>query len=80
MNADKRRLASLELDTIHDPFNFHPWFTKIYQKAKFQPSYSKIVQALGKMNSIDFFYRFYFNYDFILDQYVCNVIIATHYF
>jgi hypothetical protein len=73
MNANKRRFVSLELDAIHNSFYFNPWLTEIYHKAKFYPCYSEIVQTLGKMYSIEFFYRFYFNNDLILDQYICNI-------
>ncbi len=61
MNANERRFVSLELNTIHNSFYFNPWLTGIYHKTKFQPCYSKIVQAPGKMNSIEFFYGFYFS-------------------
>ena len=30
----------LELDTIHDPFDFYPWLIEIDQKTKFETCYS----------------------------------------
>ncbi len=51
-NADERRFIAwdlyvsiifLDLDTIHDPFDFYPWLIEIDQKTKFETCYSEII-------------------------------------